>query len=191
MTNVDALGAYADATVGHLDVVFHDLEFEQLCALQDALHVLVRDVLHSLLVDGAPSIADVADGIEVYSAGTADWVRSHDDGEATDVVMMLLSAVAVAIAWWTHRHVRPPVDSIRRLVMDLDDGDAYLLPILGDESCFCDSGMTLASCHGRPPATCAACAASNSPCETTPSEYSLQYSGISRSARRLISVMNH
>lgn len=157
MTNVDARGAYADATayanatVGHLDVVFHDLEFEQLCALQDALHVLLRKVLHGLLVDGAPSTADVADIIEVDSAGTADWVRCHHDGEASDVVMTLLSAVTLAIAWWTHRHMRPPVESIRTLVMDLDDGDAYLLSIPGSETCFCDSGMAFESCHGRSP----------------------------------------
>jgi hypothetical protein len=144
-------GAYAEAAVGHLDVVFHDLEFEQLCDLQDALHALVRDVLHGALVDGAPSIADVADLVEIHSPGTADWVRSHDHGEASDVVMMLLSAVAVAIAWWTHRHVRPPVDSIRTLVIDIDDGDSYLLPIPGGEPCFCDSGMKFESCHGRPP----------------------------------------
>jgi hypothetical protein len=157
MTNVDALGAYAyatayaEATVGHLDVVFHDLEFQQLCDLQDALHALLRDVLRGLLVDGPPSTADVADLVAVHSTGTADWVRCHHDGEASDVVMTLLSAVTVAIAWWTHRHMRPPVDSIRTLVMDLDDGDAYLLSIPGSETCFCDSGMTFESCHGRSP----------------------------------------
>lgn len=146
-----ALAAYTEATVGHLDVVFHDLELEQLCDLQDALHALVRDVLHGALVDGAPSIADVADMVEIHSPGTAEWVRTHGHGEASDVVMMLLSAVAVAIAWWTHRHLRPPVDSMRTLVMDIDDGDAYLLPIPGGEPCFCDSGMTFESCHGRRP----------------------------------------
>ena len=156
MTSVDdaraaTLGAYAEATVGHLDVVLHDLEFEQLCDLQDALHALVRDVLHGALVDGTPSPAEVAEIVGLHSAGAADWVRSHDHGEASDMVMTLLSAVAVAIAWWTHRHAPPPVDSIRTLVRDIDDGDAYLLPILAGESCFCDSGMRFETCHGRSP----------------------------------------
>jgi hypothetical protein len=136
--------------VGHLDVVFHDLEYESLCTLRDALHTLLRDVLHAALVDDNPSIADVADIVAIHSTGTAQWVRSREGDEPTDVVMMLLSAVAVAVAWWTHRHTRPPVESIRSIVMNIDNGDAYLLPIPSSEPCFCDSGLKFKACHGRP-----------------------------------------
>jgi SEC-C motif len=132
-------------------VVFHDLEFESLCTLRDALHTLLRDVLHAALVDDTPSVADVADIVAIYSIGTAEWVRSREGDEPTDVVMMLLSAVAVAIAWWTHRHMRPPVESIRTIVSSIDNGDAYLLPIPRSEPCFCDSGLRFKACHGRPP----------------------------------------
>lgn len=138
-------------TVGHLDVVFHDLEFESLCRLREALHTLLRDVLHAALVNDTPSIADVADIVAVYSVDTAQWVRSREGDEPTDVVMMLLSAIAVAIAWWTHRHMPPPVESIRTIVMNIDNGDAYLLPIPNGEPCFCDSGVSFKACHGRPP----------------------------------------
>jgi hypothetical protein len=148
---VSTLERDTEATVGHLDVVFHDLDFESLCTLRDALHTLLRDVLHAALVDDTPSVADVADIVAIYSAGTAQWVRSREEDEPTDVVMMLLSAIAVAVAWWTHRDMPPPVESIRAVVMNIDNGDAYLLPIPSGEPCFCDSGVRFKACHGRPP----------------------------------------
>ena len=111
----------------------------------------LQDVLFERLRTGLPSGEQIARALERHSADVAAWFRFGEArGEAVKVVM-LLGALAVAIAWLTHRHVPAPAPRLQDAIARVREDHVYMLPIPRSDPCFCGSGSRFRTCHGRPP----------------------------------------
>ena len=111
----------------------------------------MQDVLFEQLRTGLPSNDQIAKLIEGHDADVAAWFRVRDSrGEAAKVVM-LLGALAVEIAWQTHRHMPAPTPRIQDAIARVREDHVYMLPIPRSDPCFCGSGGLFRACHGRPP----------------------------------------
>ena len=135
-----------------LDVVSADAHVEaQLVGMTlDELSHL-QDVLLEELSTGMPSREQIAKALERQSVEVAEWFRFRQTtGEAVKIVM-LLGALAVAIAWMTHRHVPAPPNRLQEAMARVREDHVYMLPIPRSDPCFCGSGSRFRSCHGRPP----------------------------------------
>ncbi|WP_161600635.1 SEC-C domain-containing protein [Mycolicibacterium hodleri] len=111
----------------------------------------MQDVLFEQLRSGLPSTEQIATALERHDADVAAWFRVRDSrGEAVKVVM-LLGALAVAIAWLTHRHMAAPSPRIQEAIARVREDHVYMLPIPRSDPCFCGSGSLFRACHGRPP----------------------------------------
>lgn len=137
-TSGDVLSADA-----HVEAVLAGMTLDELSHLQDALLEELRT--------GMPSAEQVAKVLEGQSVEVAAWFRFRQStGEAVKVVM-LLGALAVAIAWMTHRHVPAPAHRLQDAMARVREDHVYMLPIPRSDPCFCGSGSRFRSCHGRPP----------------------------------------
>lgn len=111
----------------------------------------LQDVLFERLRTGLPSGEQIARALEPHSAQVAAWFRFREArGEAVKVVM-LLGALAVAIAWMTHRHAPAPTPRLQDAIARVREDHVYMLPIPRSDPCFCGSGSRFRTCHGRPP----------------------------------------
>jgi uncharacterized protein YecA (UPF0149 family) len=82
---------------------------------------------------------------------SASWFRfRRSTGEAVKVVM-LLGALAVAMAWLTHRHMPAPTTRLQDAMARVREDHVYMLPIPRTDPCFCGSGGRFRACHGKPP----------------------------------------
>jgi len=118
------------------------MTLDELSRLQDALLGELRT--------GMPSGEQIARALEGHSHDVAAWFRFRHTGEAVKIVM-LLGALAVAIAWQTHRHVPAPDHRLQDAMARVHEDHVYMLPIPRSDPCFCGSGSRFRSCHGRPP----------------------------------------
>ncbi|GLP73372.1 hypothetical protein TUM20983_04820 [Mycobacterium antarcticum] len=111
----------------------------------------MQDVLFDQLRTGLPAVERIAAALDCLDPEVGAWLRLHDDrGEAVRVVM-LLGALAVAIAWMTHRHTPAPSPRLRDAIARVREDHVYMLPIPRSDPCFCGSGSQFRACHGRPP----------------------------------------
>jgi hypothetical protein len=130
----------ADARV---EAVLVRMTLDELSRMQDALLAELRT--------GMPSTEQIAKALERQSVEVAAWFRFRQaTGEAVKIVM-LLGALAVAIAWLTHRHVPAPAHRLQDAMARVREDHVYMLPIPRSDPCFCGSGSRFRSCHGRPP----------------------------------------
>lgn len=122
-----------------------------LCAMTlDELGRL-QDVLLDQLKMGLPSTAQITKAIELQNTEVAAWFRFREaPGEAVKVVM-LLSALAVATAWQTHRGTPAPPLRLQNAIAKVREYHVYMLPIPRSGPCFCGSGARFRACHGKPP----------------------------------------
>jgi hypothetical protein len=127
----------------HVEAVLVGMTLDELSHLQDALLEELRT--------GMPSSEQIAKALERQSVEVAAWFRFRQTaGEAVKIVM-LLGALAVAIAWMTHRHVPAPPNRLQEAMARVREDHVYMLPIPRSDPCFCGSGSRFRSCHGRPP----------------------------------------
>ena len=127
----------------HVEGVLIEMTLDELSALQDVLLAQLRT--------GMPSTEQIAKALERQSVEVAAWFRfRQSSGEAVKVVM-LLGALAVAIAWLTHRHVPAPTKRLQDAMARVHEDHVYMLPIPRSDPCFCGSGSMFRACHGRPP----------------------------------------
>ncbi|KAA0097611.1 hypothetical protein CIW49_17300 [Mycolicibacterium sp. P1-18] len=126
----------------HVESVLVRMSLDELSRLQDALLAELRT--------GMPSTEQIAKALERQSIEVAAWFRFRQAAEAVKIVM-LLGALAVAIAWQTHRHVAAPAHRLQDAMARVHEDHVYMLPIPRSDPCFCGSGSRFRSCHGRPP----------------------------------------
>lgn len=127
----------------HVEAVLVGMTLDELSHLQDVLLEELRT--------GMPSSEQIAKALERQSVEVAEWFRFRQTtGEAVKIVM-LLGALAVAIAWMTHRHVPAPPNRLQEAMARVREDHVYMLPIPRSDPCFCGSGSRFRSCHGRPP----------------------------------------
>jgi len=139
---MDTSGDVATAD-SHVEAVLVGMTLDELSRLQDALLAQLRA--------GMPSTEQIARELEHHSIEVAAWFRfRRATGEAVKIVM-LLGALAVAIAWLTHRHVPAPPYRLQDAMARVREDHVYMLPIPRSDPCFCGSGSRFRSCHGRPP----------------------------------------
>ena len=113
--------------------------------------ICLQDVMFERLRAGLPSSEQIARALEPHSVEVAAWFRFREvRGEAVKVVM-LLGALAVAIAWMTHRHTPAPTSRLQDAIARVREDHVYMLPIPRSDPCFCGSGSRFRTCHGRPP----------------------------------------
>ncbi len=127
----------------HLEAVLVALTLDELSGIQD--------VLFDQLRTGLPSTEQITKALERQSAEVAAWFRFRESpGEAVKIVM-LLGALAVAIAWLTHRNMPAPARRLQDAMARVREDHVYMLPIPRSDPCFCGSGGRFRACHGRPP----------------------------------------
>lgn len=126
-----------------LDAVLRGMTSDELRRLQTELYETLRIRL--------PSVEQIAKGVESQSNGVASWLRARETGDESIKPVMLLGAVAVAIAWWTHRSRPAPAFDLQQVIGGVAAGESYLLPIPRCDPCFCGSATKFKCCHGRPP----------------------------------------
>ena len=124
---------------------------EALCAMTVEELGRIQDVLLAQLRTGLPSTAQITKSLERESPEVAAWFRFREaPGEAVKVVM-LLGALAVAVAWRTHRKMAAPSPRLQDAIARVREDHVYMLPIPRSEPCFCGSGARFRGCHGKPP----------------------------------------
>jgi hypothetical protein len=112
---------------------------------------LLQDILLDQLRMGMPTSEQIAKALERQSVEVAAWFRFRQSaGEAVKIVM-LLGALAVAMAWMTHRHMPAPTRRLQDAMARVHEDHVYMLPIPRSDPCFCGSGSRFRACHGRPP----------------------------------------
>lgn len=127
----------------HVEAVLVEMTLDELSRLQD--------ILLDQLRTGMPSTEQIAKALERQSVEVAAWFRfRQSSGEAVKVVM-LLGALAVAIAWLTHRHIPAPTRRLQDAMARVHEDHVYMLPIPRSDPCFCGSDRMFRACHGRPP----------------------------------------
>ena len=127
----------------HVESVLVEMTVDELSLLQDVLLAQLRT--------GMPSTEQIAKALERHSVEVAAWFRFRQaSGEAVKIVM-LLGALAVAMAWLTHRHMPAPNRRLQDAMARVHEDHVYMLPIPRSDPCFCGSGSLFRSCHGRPP----------------------------------------
>ena len=111
----------------------------------------LQDVLLGQLRGGLPDTEQLARAVEPQSAAVAAWLRFREVPDEAVRVVMLLAALAVGVAWWTHRHSPAPVPRLQDAIARVREDHVYMLPIPRSEPCFCGSGARFRGCHGKPP----------------------------------------
>ncbi|MEU0498539.1 SEC-C domain-containing protein [Mycobacterium sp. NPDC006124] len=135
--------AHRSSADAYVETALVGMTLDELSHLQDALLEQLRT--------GMPSTEQIARALDDHSAEVAAWFRFRQStGEAVKIVM-LLGALAVAIAWMTHRHVPAPDHRLQDAMARVREDHVYMLPIPRSDPCFCGSGSRFRSCHGRPP----------------------------------------
>jgi uncharacterized protein YchJ len=133
-----------NASDARVESALNHLTLDELTCLQDVRFQQLRT--------GLPSSEQIAKALERHSVDVAAWFRFREaQGEAVKVVM-LLAALAVAIAWMTHRQTPAPATRLQDAIARVGENHVYMLPIPRSEPCFCGSGSRFRMCHGRPPA---------------------------------------
>ena len=100
---------------------------------------------------GLASAPQIAKDLERQANDVATWLCDRETGDESIKPVMLLGAVAVAIAWWTHRSRPAPAHALQQAIDGVAAGESYLLPIPRCDPCFCGSATKFKWCHGRPP----------------------------------------
>ena len=111
----------------------------------------LQDVLLGQLRTGLPSTEQLARAVESESLDVAAWFRFREAPDEAVRVVMLLAALAVGVAWRTHRHSPAPVPKLQDAIARVREDHVYMLPIPRSEPCFCGSGARFRGCHGKPP----------------------------------------
>lgn len=109
----------------------------------------LRDVQNLLLRSAGDGSA--ADAVATHVPEVARWLRERGDDDSDAKTFMLLGAVALALAWLTHRSRPAPTNRLRQALATIDDGHAYMLAIPRSGPCFCGRDSQFRYCHGQPP----------------------------------------
>ena len=155
MTNGDVESTAQNAADARLESALSRMTLEELKQLQTTLYELLRS--------GLPSAAQITKAVERHQSEVGAWLRFREPQEEAAKVVMLLSALAVAIAWLTHRRTPAPARRLQEVIATAAEGHVYMLPIPRCDPCFCGSGIRFKSCHGKPPAAMAAVATRHAP----------------------------
>jgi hypothetical protein len=92
-----------------------------------------------------------ADDVAAGLPDVTRWLQERGDRDSDAKTFMLLGAVALALAWLTHRARPAPTDRLRQALTTIGDGHAYMLAIPRSGPCFCGSDSQFRYCHGQPP----------------------------------------
>ena len=133
----------ASSADARIESVLTAMTLEELSRLQDILLEQLRT--------GLPSSEQIAKALERQSVEVAAWYRFRESPSDAVKVVMLLGALAVAIAWLTHRRTPAPTSRLQDAIARVREDHVYMLPIPRSDPCFCGSGGRFRACHGRPP----------------------------------------
>jgi hypothetical protein len=132
-----------NAADARLESILRRMTLDELNRLQDTLFEQLRA--------GLPSTEQIAEALQRHDAGVAGWLRNRESDAAAVKVVMLLGALAVAIAWLTHRNMPAPTRRLQDAIARVSEDHVYMLPIPRSDPCFCGSGGRFRACHGKPP----------------------------------------